>query len=67
MNDFQFENLIKAVKICMKENYCALYLEDLIRKFCPEVPETAIKAAVNAMINAGEIRTDGRLLRLVIR
>jgi hypothetical protein len=67
VNDFQYENLIKAVELCMKENYCALYFEDLVRKFCPEVSEEALRVAIRALDARGRIRVDGTLLRLVIR
>ena len=66
VNDFQYENLIKAVELCMKQNYCALYFEDLVNKFCPEISEEALGAAVRTMDARGQIRVDGILLRLVI-
>ena len=67
MNDFQYENLIKAVELCMKQNYCALYFEDLVNKFCPEISEEALRVAVRTLDARGQIRVDGDLLRLVIR
>ena len=67
MNDFQYENLIKAVELCMKQNYCALYFEDLVRKFCPEISEEALRVAVRTLDARGKISVDGTLLRLVIR
>ncbi|MGC1391966.1 MAG: hypothetical protein WA816_13095, partial [Bacteroidales bacterium] len=67
VNDFQYENLIKAVELCMKENYCALYFEDLVDKFCPEISEEALRVAIRTMDARGKIRVDDTLLRLVIR
>jgi predicted glycosyltransferase len=67
VNDFQYENLIKAVELCMKQNYCALYFEDLVNKFCPEISEEALRVAVRTLDARGQIRVDGDLLRLVIR
>lgn len=67
MNDFQYENLIKAVELCMKQNYCAMYFDDLVDKFCPEVPEEALQVAIRAMDARGQIRIDDILLRLVIK
>lgn len=67
MNDFQFENLIKAVESCFKQNYCALYFEDLVRKFRPEITEDELKAAVKTMFNCGKLTTEGSLLRLIIK
>ena len=66
MNDFQYENLIKAVELCMKQNYCALYFEDLVDKFCPEISEEALGVAVRTTDARGQISVDGILLRLVI-
>jgi hypothetical protein len=67
LNDFQFENLIKALELCFKQNYCALYFEDIVKKFCPEVPENALKSAVDVMIRRKKLVVDGTLLRLVVR
>jgi hypothetical protein len=67
MNDFQFENLVTAVELCMKQNYCALYFEDLVDKFCPEISEEALKVAVRTMDDRGQISVDGSLLRLIVR
>lgn len=67
MNDFQFENLIKAVESCFKQNYCAMYYEDLYRKFSPEITENELSAAVNTMARRGKIKADGSLLRLVVK
>lgn len=67
MNDFQYENLIKAVELCMKQNYCAMYFEDLIDKFCPEISEEALRVAVRTMDARDQIRVDDALLRLVLR
>ena len=67
MNDFQYENLIKAVELCMKQNYCALYFEDLVNKFCPEISEEALRVAVRTLDARGQIWVDDTLLRLVIR
>jgi hypothetical protein len=67
MNDFQFDNLVKAVESCFKQNYCAMYFDDLVRKFSPEIKEEELKAAVQALYNRGLLTTDGSLLRLVVR
>jgi hypothetical protein len=67
MDDFQYENIIKAVELCMKQNYCALYFEDLVDKFCPEISEEALRVAIRTMDARGKIRADDTLLRLVIR
>lgn len=67
MNDFQFENLIKALELCFKQNYCALYFEDLVRKFCPEIRESELKAAIDVMLKREKLTTDGRILRLIVR
>ena len=67
MNDWQFENLIKAVESCFKQNYCAMYFDDLVRKFSPEIKEEELEAAVQALYNRGRLMTDGSLLRLVVR
>jgi predicted glycosyltransferase len=67
VNDFQYENLIKAVELCMKQNYCALYFEDLVNKFCPEISEEALRVAVRTLDARGQIWVDDTLLRLVIR
>jgi hypothetical protein len=60
VNDFEFENLMKAVEISFKQNYCALYFEDLVCKFCPEIREEELKAAVKVMYNRGKLLTDDR-------
>ena len=67
MNDFQFENLIKAVESCMKQNYCAMYFEDIVRKFRPEITEDELRAAIRVMNARGKLTSDGSILRLVIR
>lgn len=67
VNDFQYENLIKAVELCMKQNYCALYFEDLVEKFCPEISEEALRVAVLTLDSRGQISVDGDLLRLIIK
>jgi hypothetical protein len=67
VNDFQFENLIKAVEICFKQNFCAMYFEDLVRKFYPEISEEAVKEAVLTMHERGQLIPDDDILRLVIR
>ena len=67
VNDFQYENLIKAVELCMKQNYCALYFEDLVEKFCPEISEEALRVAVRALDARGQISVDGDLLRLIVK
>jgi len=67
VNDFQYENLIKAVELCMKQNYCALYFEDLVDKFCPEISEEELRVAVRALDARGQISVDDSLLRLIVR
>jgi hypothetical protein len=67
VNDFQYENLIKAVELCMKQNYCALYFEDLVEKFCPEISEEALRVAVRTLDARGQIMVDCDLLRLIIK
>jgi hypothetical protein len=67
MNDFQFENLIKAVEITFKQNYCAMYFEDLVIKYSPEITEGELKAAVRVMYDRDQLTTDGSLLRLIVR
>jgi hypothetical protein len=67
VNDFQYENLIKAVELCMKQNYCALYFEDLVEKFCTEISEEALRVAVLTLDSRGQISVDGDLLRLIIK
>jgi hypothetical protein len=67
VDDFQYENLIKAVELCMKRHYCALYFEDLVNKFCPEISEEALRVAIRALDERGQISVDGDLLRLIIR
>lgn len=66
-SDFQYENLIKAVELCMKRNYCALYFEDLVEKFCPEISEDDLRVAVRTLDARGQISVDGSLLRLIVR
>lgn len=67
MNDFQFENLIKAVESCFKQNYCAMYFQDIVLKFRPEITENELKAAVKTMYNRGQLTNDGDLFRLIVR
>lgn len=67
MNDFQFDNLVKAVESCFKQNYCAMYFKDLVRKFCPEIKEAELEAAVEALHKQGRLKADGSLLRLVVK
>lgn len=67
VNDFQFDNLIQAVESCFKQNYCALYFEDLVLKFCPEISEDELRAAVTALDSSGKLKADGSLMRLIVR
>jgi len=67
MNDFQFENLVKAVESCFKQNYCAMYFEDLYKKFRPEISEDELSAAVNALARRGQLVNDDGILRLVVK
>lgn len=67
MNDFQFENLIKAVESCFKQNYCAMYFQDIVLKFRPEITENELKAAVKTMYSRGQLTNDGNLFRLIVK
>ena len=67
MNDFQFENLIKAVESCFKQNYCAMYFDDLYRKFSPEITEDELRAAIKTLYNRGQLKVEGSLFRLVVK
>jgi len=67
VDDYQFENLIKAVESCFKQNYCALYFEDLVRKFGPEINGKEIEAALEVMHDRGQVTTDCSLLRLIVQ
>ena len=67
MNDFQFENLVKAVESCFKQNYCALDFEDLYLKFSPEITENELSAAVQALDNQGKLKAEGSLMRLIVK
>jgi len=67
MNDFQLENLIKAIESCFKQNYCALYFEDLVRKFRPEITEDELRTAVKTMFNRKQLATEGDLFRLIVK
>ena len=67
MNDFEFNNLVKAIELCMKQNYCAMYYDDLIKKFYPEISYEEFSAAIDAMYECDRIVLDGTLLRLVVQ
>lgn len=67
MNDFQFENLIKAIESCFKQNYCALYFEDLVRKFRPEITEDELRTAVKTMYDRKQLTNEGDLFRLIVK
>lgn len=67
MDDEDFENLIKGIESCFKQNYCAMYYTDLVRKFLPEITENEVDAATDVMIDRGQLINDDGLLRLVIR
>ncbi len=62
MNDFQFNNLIKAVESCFKQNYCTMYFEDLYKKFSPEITGTVLCKVFafreNGLTDAGETEED---------
>ena len=66
MDDFQFENLVIAITRCFKQHYCAMYFEDLARKFGPEIDELEVETALEAMLNRGLLTIDGSLLRLIV-
>lgn len=67
MDGIQLENLIKAVESCFKQNYCALYFEDLVRKFRPEITEDELRTAVKTMYSRNQLTTDGDLFRLILK
>ena len=67
MNTFEFENLIIAIESCFKQNYCAMYFKDIVAKFSPEITENELKTALRAMDRMGKIKTEGTLMRLVVR
>ena len=67
MNDFEFENLVKGIESCFKQNYCAMSFTDLVMKFLPEISETELGIAVDVMYDRGQIKNDGGLLRLVVK
>jgi hypothetical protein len=67
MNNSQFDNLIIAVESCFKQNYCALYFRDLVQKFSPEITENELEAAVRALDRMGKIKTEGSLMRLIVK
>lgn len=67
MNDFQLENLIKAIESCLKQNFCAMYFEDLVLKFRPEITENELRTAVKTMYNRKQLTTDGDLFRLIVK
>lgn len=67
MNDFQLENLMKAIESCFKQNYCAMYFEDLVRKFRPEITEKELKTAVITMYDRGQLVSDEDLFRLIVK
>lgn len=67
MDGIQLENLIKAVESCFKQNYCALYFEDLVRKFRPEITEGELRTAVKTMYNREQLTIDGDMFRLIVK
>ncbi len=67
MNDFQLENLIKAIESCFKQNFCAMYFEDIVLKFRPEITEDELRAAVKTMYNRKQLTTEGDLFRLIVK
>jgi len=67
MDGIQLENLIKAVESCFKQNYCALYFEDLVRKFRPEITEDELRTAVKTMYNREQLTIDGDMFRLIVK
>ena len=67
MNDFQFQNLTKAVESCFKQNYCAMYFEDLYKKFSPEITGDELRAALRALDNIGKLKAEGSLMRLIVK
>jgi hypothetical protein len=67
MNDFQFDNLVSAVKSCFKQNYCAMSYDTLYRKFSPEISDDDLSAAVNYLARNGILYNDDDILRLVVR
>ena len=67
MNDFQLNNLIKAVESCFKQNYCAMYFGDLYKKFSPEITGDELRAALRALDNMGKLKAEGSLMRLIVK
>jgi hypothetical protein len=67
VNDFQFENLVKGVESCFKQNYCALYFGDLVRKFSPEITEDELRYAIKSLCNRGQLVPEGSLMRLIVK
>jgi hypothetical protein len=67
MNDYEFENLVIAIESCFKQNYCALYFKEIVEKFSPEIDERELETAIRAMDRMGKIKTEGTLMRLIVR
>ena len=66
MNDYELENLMRAIELCFLENYCAMTFKELYEKFLPMDYDTLLYAA-RALQNEGRLITEGNLIRLVVR
>ena len=66
MNDYELGNLMKAIELCFKENYCAMTFRDLYDKFYPVDYDTLLYAA-RVLEDNGRLIADGDIIRLVVR
>jgi hypothetical protein len=57
MNDTQREDLIKGISLCFQQNYFAIELMGLSKKF-KEVNEYELKAAIDTMLRRKELIYD---------
>jgi hypothetical protein len=66
MNDFQRENLIKAIQAYIKKQYCAVYYTDLYSVFAPEISHIEMDVTIDVMKRRGILVFDDGLYRLVL-
>jgi hypothetical protein len=66
MNDFELENLMKAIELCFKENYCAMTFKDLYEKFYP-IPYDTLLCAARMLEAEGKLLADDDIIRLVVK
>lgn len=66
MNDFELENLMQAIVLCFKQNYCAMTFNDLYEKFYPVDYDTLLYAA-RVLEDEGRLIADGEIIRLVVQ